>query len=143
MAGFKFLKNKECAYLDQQIHINGARCAAYTGVKFGVRTDKAHIFSEGDGPVSIQTGNREPTGTLTLRQSAVDTLNLAAVAAGGRDLTDLVVDLVVVYRLQGVRGLRRMILKGVEFTAFEYGMMQNDKDAQIALPFLYMDLLFA
>lgn len=140
--GLNFLAGKEVEWADQKFLYEGTPCAAIQGCKFGVKTDKAHLFAEGDENIGIQSGNRQPTGSVKLLKSAVDALNIAAKSAGGRDLTDLVGNIVFTYKQQGVRALQTLTLIGVEFSQYEYGMEQNAKSMAIDLPFLYTDIVF-
>ena len=110
------------------------------GLKYGVKTEREHIYAGGDDPQSIQSGNRSYTGTITLLERAVRAMHAAAIAGGGRDLTDLIFNLTIKYRQAGVRGIRILVLEGVQISEFEEGMMQNDKEMPITLPFLYMGL---
>jgi hypothetical protein len=141
-SGPSFINGKEVEWADQALYINGIRVAGIKGNRHGVKTDKKHLFAEGDSPFSIQSGNREPTGTLKVEKSVVDAMNAAAVVAGGRDINDLEFDIVTVYRAQGVRGMQRMTMAGCQTSNFEYGWDQGATEMIIDLPYLYLDLLF-
>ena len=131
---------KEGEWNDQSIYINGVRIPGVKGNRFGVKTEKKHLFGEGDSPFSIQNGNREPTGSLKLMKSMVDTLNQIAVSNGGRDMNDLVFDIVTVYRSQGVRGMIRVTQSGAQTSNFEYGWDQGATEMIIDVPYLYEDI---
>lgn len=141
--GPSFINGKEVEWSDQSLYIEGIRVVGVKGNRHGVKTDKAHLFAENDSPFCIQSGNREPTGTLKLTKSAVDTLNAAAVSAGGRDMNDLVFDIVTAYKAQGIRGMQRMTMTGCQTTNFEYGWDQGAKEMIIDVPYLYLDLIFS
>jgi hypothetical protein len=140
--GLGLINGKEVEWADQSLYIDGVRVRGIKGNKHGVKTDKAHLFAEGDYPFGIQSGNNEPTGSLKVLKSVMDALNAAAVLAGGRHVNDLEFDIVTVYKAAGVRGMQRMTQSGCQTTAFEYGWDQNAKEMVVDLPYLYMDLLF-
>jgi hypothetical protein len=135
-----FLAQKEAEWSDQSMYIDGVRVAGIKGNSFGVSTDKKHLFGEGDTPLCIQSGNREPKGSFKLMKSVVDTLNLLAVSKGGRDMNDLVFDLVYVYQPQGTRPRVRVTLFGCQTMDFKYGWDQGSTEMMIDVPYLYMDI---
>ncbi len=141
-SGPSFINGKEVEWADQSLCIEGVKIAGVKGNRHGVKTEKRHLLAEGDSPFSIQSGNREPTGTLKLTKSVVDALNAAAVLAGGRDINDLEFDIVTVYRAQGVRGMQRMTQVGCQTTNFEYGWDQGATEMIVDVPYLYLDLVF-
>ena len=141
--GLGFINGKEVEWADQSLYIEGVRVRGIKGNRHGIKTDKAHLFAEGDYPFSIQSGNNEPTGTLKVLKSVVDAMNIAAVAAGGRSINDLQFDIVTVYRAQGVRGMQTMTQSRCQTSNFEYGWDQNAKEMVVELPYLYMDLIFS
>ena len=108
MSAISFFDSKECEWADMTLSVSGAPVTKVRGVKYGVKTEKKHLFAAGDDPVSIQSGNREPSGTIKVLKSAIDAINAAAVTAGGRDITDLVFDVVIFYKPKGPGPIRRM-----------------------------------
>ena len=141
MAAIKFLNGKEVEWADINVQIAGSPTAKFQSIKYGVKTEKKHLHAGGDDPISIQSGKREPTGSVKLLKGDVDVLNRAAIAAGGRDLTDLELDAVVTYRPKGLsRGLKIDTLVGIQISGYEYGMEENATEMPIELPFLYLSL---
>lgn len=141
--GLSVINGKEVEWADQSVYINGVRIrGGIKGNKHGVKTDKAHLFAEGDWPFGIQSGNNEPTGNLKVLKSVQDALMAAAIVAGGNTVNDIQFDIVTVYRAQGVRGMRRMVQVGCQTTNFEYGWDQNAKEMVCELPYLYQELVF-
>ena len=140
MGLINFFDSKECEWADVTVSVAGSTVTKVTGIKYGVKAEKEHLYGAGDEPISIQSGNRAPTGTLTLLKGAFDAIHAAALAAGGRDVTDLQFDIVVFYKPRGTRPPQTDVLQNCEVSDFEKGMMQNDKSMPINLPFLFLRL---
>ena len=136
---FNSAKNVEWA--DLSVSLGGSTITNIQGLKFSVATKKEHLHGEGDDPIGIQSGNREPKGELTVLKSVVDVMNAAALAAGGRDLTDIVWDIVAYWKPVGTRGPVTYTLKGCEISDFEIGAMQGDMSVKVTLPFLFTGLV--
>jgi hypothetical protein len=140
--GLQVINGKEVEWADQSIYVDGVRLRGIKGNRHGVKTEKAHLFAEGDMPFGIQSGNNEPTGTLKVLKSVLDALNLAAIAAGGRTINDIEFDIVTVYTAKGSRGMQRMTQSGCQTSNFEYGWDQGAKEMVCELPYLYQELIF-
>jgi len=143
MAGVNFFNTKECEWADIQCIVGGAVCGKFTALKYGVEVDKEHLHAAGDEPISIQSGNRKYMGSITMLKGALDNLNTAAIAAGGRDATDLAFDMVVTYKAKGARALSTSSIIGAEISKFDIAWTQGDKSAKIELPFLFLSLIQA
>lgn len=131
---------KEVEWRDRSVWLNGTRIAKLRGLDYGIKADKAHLFAEGDMPIGIQTGNKEPTGTLTVLSGFLDELYKAALASGAADPTDVQFDIVDIWKPSGNRGLKTVTLVQCELDEFNYAMMQGDKEMVCTLPFKYMDI---
>lgn len=136
-----FFDSKDVEWSDLSISVGGAQLTKIRSVKYGVKTAKTHLFAEGDAPISIQSGNREPQGSIKVLKTAIDTLNAAAVAAGGRDITDLVFDIIITWKAQGTRPLQTDRLVGCQVSGFEKGIEQGGDKMEVELPFLFLQLL--
>jgi hypothetical protein len=136
-------QEKNVEWADLSVALSGARVGDLQGLKFSITTKKEHLHAEGDDPIGIQSGNREPKGELTVLKKVVDAMNLAAVAAGGRDLTDADWDIVSRWKPVGTRPPVTYTLKGAQFESFDIGAMQGDTSVKVTLPFLFMELLTA
>ncbi len=140
MASINFFDSKECEWADMTISVSGAQLTKIRGLKYGVKTEKKHLYAGGDDPVSIQSGNRRPAGTLHVLKSAIDAMNAAAVTAGGRDITDLVFDVVVYYKAKGVRPPQTDVLVGCEVSNYDKGWEQGATEMEVELPFLFLNM---
>jgi hypothetical protein len=141
MAGrtLSFIDGKEVEWADVTILVDGIDATLKSlGISYGVKVDKEHLFAGGDEPVGIQSGNRTPSGVLTVLKENYDILDEAAIAAGGRDITDLVLQLAVFYKPKGNRPPRTEILEGAEFSEFNSKIAQGDKKMPVELPFLFL-----
>lgn len=132
------MDTKECEWADIEVFFNGARITKVQSVKYKKAQEKEHLFAAGNEAISIQRGNKPGTGSIRLLKGAVDSLNAAAKAAGGDDLLDVSLVVVVNYKSKGIRNVQTDTLIGVEFTEYEKGMEQNAKSMPIELPMLYL-----
>jgi hypothetical protein len=138
MAEPRLITYKECEYKDIKMFFEGKELVKARGIKYKSKKDKQLLHAAGDKAVSVQSGNRDNEGTLTMLRGALVDLNRAAVAAGYDDILDVQVDLVIVYKQKGIRGMQTDTLVGVEFTEYEDGMMQGDKFKDVDLPFVFL-----
>lgn len=129
---------KECEWADLELFINGTRVAKVQSAKYKRTQEKELLYAAGNEPISVQRGNQGYGGSLRLLKGAVDSLNEAAVAAGGKDLLDISCVVVVNYKAKGTRLKQTDTLNGVEFTEYEKGMEQNAKSMPIELPIVYL-----
>lgn len=134
--GPTFLNTNECAWKDITLRIAGKPVAKIQGVKYGVSTDKEHLFAQGDEAIGIQSGNKKPSGTFSILRGALRDLNAAAVAAGGRDITDVSFDAVVEYRADNTRPIEVVTIESLEVSDFQVSYMQGDMKAIVELPWL-------
>ncbi len=138
-----FFDTKECEWADMEILFNGVKIGKATGLKYKKTQEKEHLYASGNEPISIQKGNKGYEGSLSLLKGAVDDIISATKAAGGEDILDAEFTLVCVYKARGNRALKTDTIVGAEFTEFEYGLMQNDKKSEIALPIKFLRLVQA
>lgn len=142
MATSNFVINgKPVEWADLSVSIAGVKIdARLKGLTVQVSQDKEAIHAGGNTPVSINRGNITYSGTLTVLESVLNALDLAVKAAGGKDVLGASFDIVGSLRMQGVRGLKQFMISGAEFTSFNWGMMQGDKQMPISLPFIALDM---
>lgn len=132
------MDTKECEWSDLEVFINGVRITKVQSAKYKSAKEKEPLYAAGSDPISIQSGNRVYTGSLRLLKEAVDSLNTAARAAGGKDLLDIECVVVVNYKAKGARVVQTDTLNGVQFTEYEKGMEQNAKSMPIEMPIVYL-----
>ncbi len=139
MAGRGFIDYKDAVWKDMAVYFNGARVGKIQGIKYKSSMKKELLHAEGDKAIAIQAGNREQTASIKVLKSLVDELNRLAVAAGGDDLLDLTLDIVIRYRAQGTRPIQIDTLVGFEFTEYEKGWEQGATSMPIELPGLFLE----
>ena len=141
MASINFFNSKEVEWKDLAVHIAGAPITKLRNIKFKSSMEKESLKGAGDQPISIQSGNRDYSGTLEIYAGALRDLNAAAIAAGGKDCLDIAFDVVVSYKAAAGRPLLMRTLVGVQLQEFEEGMAQGDRSSVITLPFLFLDVV--
>jgi hypothetical protein len=88
-------------------------------------------------PCKHQRGNASYEGKITLLQSELEVMELAATAAG-TDLLELAFDIVVSYLRDGV--IVADIIRQAQFTEYEKGMSQGDPNMTIEMSFVAMGI---
>jgi hypothetical protein len=135
-----FINSKEVEWKDITAYINGKRIVKIREIARKKMTDKEALYAEGDKPFSVQSGNKSYEGSITVLVGALDDLNIAAIAAGGEDITDVSFDIVYSFRPRGIRALKTVLIEGAEIKEYEERMKQGDKFAEVTLPFIAMDI---
>ena len=143
MPGLTFSTIHDTQWSDQIAYVGGARCTKIEAVSFGVSRPLEELFGEGDEPIQLNEGNRKYSGSITLLKQAYDELNDAAIAAGGRDILDLELDIVIVYKAKGARRMRTMTMVGVKFGDVKLDWKQGDTKMEVPLPVQFLRLLAA
>ncbi|PQJ09498.1 hypothetical protein CJD36_019860 [Flavipsychrobacter stenotrophus] len=141
MAGVTFFDSKECEWADMTIYIEGGTSTKIEGIKYKKSKVKTHLHGSGNKAIGIQSGNETCGGEITALKGAVDSMNKAAVAAGGKDILDVSMTIVVVYQEAKGRPLETDTLVGVEISEFEKGWDQGATQMPITMPFLCLDIV--
>ncbi len=141
MADIKVFDSKECTWKDMQLLIDGVPVAKLRGLKYKAKVEMEALHAAGDKPISLQEGNRTFEGSIKLLKGALDTLNRAAVLAGGNDILDAELTLVAHYKGQGSRLIQIDTLVGVRVTEYEKGWEQGAKNMDCELPIMFLDLI--
>ncbi|MBA3830140.1 MAG: hypothetical protein H0X33_14470 [Taibaiella sp.] len=138
----EFFDSKEAEFADLQVRIAGVRLISLQGLMCGISQEKEYLHGEGDNVIGIQRGNRVPKGKINIFKVALDQLNRAAIAAGGRDVLDLEFDIVAAWRAasDGTRPLNIYTLVKCQITEYEIGVMQGDKKVPVELPIMFKNL---
>lgn len=125
--------SKEYEWADVTAIVGGRDVTGLRSLKYSKKQEKEPLYAKGNLPHSIQRGNKSYEGTLGLTQSELEALEQAA----GGDLLDISMDIVVQYGNPS-RGdvMKTDLIRNAEFTEIPKGMAQNDKFAEIELPFI-------
>lgn len=130
--------SREYEYCDIRVIFGGRDIAGLRGIEYTIKQEKELLYGRGCKPHSVQRGNKDYGGTLTVLQSEVETIELST----GGDILDVQVDLMVTYGNPSQGDVMQVdYLKGVEVTEVTKGMKQGDKFSEHALPFLCLDII--
>lgn len=133
------VNSKEYSFSDINVTFLGRTVTGLRAIKFSVKVDKELLFGRGNKALAIQSGNQTVEGSITLLQSEFEALIAAAKAANpNAKITDISFD-VAMSLGQGLQSRSYLIL-GVEITEYELGFEQEDKFAEIELPFMALDV---
>lgn len=117
--------SREYEWSDVTITIGGTVLVKVQGVSYSDSQEKEFLYGKGNEPIAIQKGNISHTGTLTLLQSAIDSLS----AAGGKSgMLGLSVDITVSYGNPSHGDvIRTDLLQGAQFTSEPRDIKSGDK----------------
>lgn len=131
--------SKQFAFADTKVVLLGRTLEGFQGVKYKVKKEKSRVYGQGSKAMSIQSGNEAIDGELMLLQSELEALRMAVKAANPRaKITDISMDIVVTYG-DGITAVTDVI-RSVEFEEYEKGMKQNDKNMEVSLKFIALDV---
>lgn len=128
--------SREYEWSDVNVVAAGRPVTGIRGVKYSSKQEKEALHAKGNKPHSIQRGNKTYDGELTVTQSEYEALR----AAGGGDILDISIDIVVAYGNPSKGDvITTDLLMGVEFTEDNTEWKQGDKYQEKSLPFIFLD----
>lgn len=128
--------SREYEWSDVNVVAAGRPVTGIRGVKYSSKQEKEVLHAKGNKPHSIQRGNKTYDGELTVTQSEYEALR----AAGGGDILDISIDIVVAYGNPSKGDvITTDLLMCVEFTEDNTEWKQGDKFQEKALPFIFLD----
>lgn len=128
--------SREYEWSDVNVVAAGRPVTGIRGVKYSSKQEKEVLHAKGNKPHSIQRGNKTYDGELTVTQSEYEALR----AAGGGDILDISIDIVVAYGNPSKSDvITTDLLMGVEFTEDNTEWKQGDKFQEKSLPFIFLD----
>lgn len=128
--------SREYEWSDVNVVAAGRPVTGIRGVKYSSKQEKEVLHAKGNKPHSIQRGNKTYDGELTVTQSEYEELR----AAGGGDILDISIDIVVAYGNPSKGDvITTDLLMGVEFTEDNTEWKQGDKFQEKSLPFIFLD----
>lgn len=131
----------EFQWKDIKVTMLGRTFERITDVTYEKEIEKKAIYGRGSKVKGVQQGNEKNTGDLTLGQSEVEAMLLAAKATNPMaTILDLSFDIQVQYQ-QGDDLIKDRII-GAQFTKLPKGMKQGDTDMNIKLPYIAEDILY-
>ena len=128
--------SREYEWSDVNVVAAGRPVTGIRGEKYSSKQEKEVLHAKGNKPHSIQRGNKTYDGELTVTQSEYEALR----AAGGGDILDISIDIVVAYGNPSKGDvITTDLLMGVEFTEDNTEWKQGDKFQEKSLPFIFLD----
>ncbi len=128
--------SREYEWSDVNVVAAGRPITGIRGVKYSSKQEKEVLHAKGNKPHSIQRGNKTYDGELTVTQSEYEALR----TAGGGDILDISIDIVVAYGNPSKGDvITTDLLMGVEFTEDNTEWKQGDKFQEKSLPFIFLD----
>ncbi len=128
--------SREYEWSDVSVVAAGRPITGIRGVKYSSKQEKELLHAKGNKPHSIQRGNKSYDGEITLTQSEYEALR----TAGGGDILDISLDIVVAYgNPSNGDTVTTDLLMGAEFTEDNTEWKQGDKFQEKSLPFIFLD----
>ena len=129
--------SRQYEWADVTVIAGGRDLTGIRAVKFSKKIEREHLFAKGRKAHSIQSGNEQVEGEISLLQSEF----IALQQAGKGSVLGLNIDITVSYGnpSQGDMLTTKKII-GVRFTEEAEEMKQGDKFQKIKLPFLALEV---
>jgi hypothetical protein len=132
------INNQQYSWDNIDVILLGRPVVGIRGIEYKKSREKEALYGRGSKAIAIQHGNEKCEGTITLLQSELEAL---CRAAGDRaEVTALPLFDIVVSYSAGDGPIVVDAIRGVSFTETPKGMKQGDKNAEMALPFIALDI---
>lgn len=130
---------RQYEWADLSFNLAGRDLTGFRAIKYKSKQEKELLYGKGNEPLSIQKGNKSYEGEVTLLRSELETLR----ALGGGSVLGLHLDGVVAYGNPS-RGdvITTDKIFGLEFTEDGNELKQGDKQEEITLPFIALQIKF-
>jgi hypothetical protein len=124
--------SRQYEWADISVILGGRDLTGIRAIEYAEKFEREGLYAKGRFPHSIQTGNAEYEGEITVLQSEYEAL----VLAGNGSIMGLSLDAIVSYGnpLNGDAMLTD-IVQGIRFTETKKGMKQGDKFMEMKLAF--------
>ena len=130
------VNTREYEWSDVSVTMAGRNITGLRGVKYSSKQEKELLYAKGNKPHTIQRGNKNYSGEITLLQSEYEALKAAAKG----DVLDITFDMVVAVGNPSKGDvITTEILVNCEITEDNTNWTQNDKFQEKVLPFIYLD----
>lgn len=130
--------SEEYSFNNMTIVMGGRPVAGCLGLKYKISRKTTHIYAKGRTPHARTKGNKVYTGTLTLLRSELIAFEKSL--GNGKDCTDATFDIIAAYGEVGSL-ITTDMLKDVDITECERGLMEGDEFEKIELPIMIGTLL--
>lgn len=138
------INGREYQWSDVSLVLGGKDVTGVQSIKYSEEQEKETIYGKGNKPVSVQCGNKSYKGEISVLQSELESLHIAAKAAtGSSSIMGLSLDAVVCYGNPAAGDV--MItdrIFGIQFTMDEKSLNQGDRNMTVNLPFIALDIQY-
>ena len=131
-------QSNEYGWSDLTIAVNGRAVMAALGWRFSEEIESELIYGKGSEAISINDGNIKNEGELTVHQSELDKLLAATGNLGVKGLKNLTITAALVK--EGRITTRKLV--SCRITKLEEQYKQNDKFAEVTLPFIFLKAIY-
>lgn len=129
--------SREYEWNDIRVNVGGRDIVGLLAVSYTESQEKEVVYARGNKPLRVQRGNKSYKGEITILQSELEALKIGS---GKNSLLDINFNITIGYVPADNLVIVTDQCKGCEFTEIEKGMKQGDKNAEIKLPFIFIDL---
>lgn len=130
---------KQYDFSQVSVNIGGKTIRGLRGLEYEVKVGKSFLHGRGRDPMSIQTGNYEYHGALSLTQSELIAITEAIKANDPEArIPDYAFDITVAY--SNTTKITTDIIRAAEFTGYKKEMKQGDGFMEIKLNFLALQI---
>lgn len=126
------------SWKDVRVVILGRSIEGIVDVSYKRITKKDHVRGRGNKSLGIVSGDETIEGKVTILQTELEAMVLAAQTAG-KTLTEVSFDIVHVYE-NDEETTTTDIVVGAEFTEYEKKLGQSDPYMKIELPYMALEL---
>lgn len=129
--------SRQYEWADMSLVLGGRDLTGIRAIEYSEKMEREAVYAKGRNPHSVQTGNAEYEGEITVLQSEYEAL----VLAGGGTIMSLVLDAVVAYGNPslGMASITDRVVS-IHFKEVKKGMKQGDKFMEMKLPFIALDV---
>ena len=131
--------SKQYSWCSLSIALGGRIIEGVTGVEYTVKKEKEFLYGRGCKPHQILSGNVSYEGKIKIWQSELEAMTRDA---QDKDVTKMRFDVVIAYVPEGGGQIVTDILEGVEITEVKKGIAQGDKNMEIELPILFLNIKY-
>lgn len=133
------INGQEYAWGDLDVYAWGQRIGGLRGIEYKITQKQEHFYGAGRMPRSVQCGEYEPSGTLTVSQSELDAMARTASSKGyTHGILGVPLDIAVTYTVDGA--VTTDLIRSAYISEMPKGMKPGDLQSEHALPFKALDI---
>lgn len=128
----------EYGWKDVEIAIDGRVILGALGCKFSEKIERELLYGKGNDALGIQDGNIMKEGELKLHQSELEKL----IQSKGNQGVKAMRDFTITTSYVKLGRITTRTLAGVAFNELGEEYNQNDKFAEVTLPFIFLKVIY-